>query len=76
VKTPLKVPFDQSGKAQRLGARWDPARKYWYVPDGVDLTPFLRWLPEAPKLSKKVLRVLRGPVIGTARRSHRRADDE
>jgi len=33
--------------AKALGARWDAARRVWYVIDPDDLTPFIRWLPSA-----------------------------
>jgi hypothetical protein len=49
-------------RAQRLGARWDPARRAWYCPDGTDLTPLLRWVPGLPKLTKGIKRVLRKRV--------------
>jgi hypothetical protein len=41
----LTVPFSQKDKAKALGARWDPALKVWYAPDGLDTTPLMRWLP-------------------------------
>ena len=28
-----------------LGAKWDPVKRQWYVPSGVDTTPFAKWLP-------------------------------
>ena len=28
------------------GARWDAAKKFWYVKDVADLTPFSRWIPD------------------------------
>ena len=28
----LQVPFCEKDEARRLGARWDPAQKVWYVP--------------------------------------------
>ena len=28
----LTVPFAQKDEAKGLGAKWDPARKLWYVP--------------------------------------------
>jgi hypothetical protein len=40
----LNVPFAEKDEAKRLGARWDSAKKKWYVPSGTDLTPFSRWL--------------------------------
>jgi hypothetical protein len=39
----LNVPFAEKDEAKRLGARWDPARKKWYVPNGVDAEKFSRW---------------------------------
>jgi exodeoxyribonuclease VII large subunit len=59
MKTYLHVKFKHKDKVKNLGARWDPARKAWYVPDGVDLTPFLQWVPNLPRLSPQVKRVLR-----------------
>lgn len=41
----LEVPFAEKDEAKSLGARWDPARKTWYVPAGLDRHPFQRWLP-------------------------------
>lgn len=39
----LKVPFSDKDEAKRLGARWNPQRRVWYVPPGVDPRPFARW---------------------------------
>jgi hypothetical protein len=41
----LKVPFVEKDQAKKLGARWDAARKFWYVADAADLSAFLRWSP-------------------------------
>jgi hypothetical protein len=46
----LAVPFAQKDEAKGLGARWDPARKLWYVPEGVDTAPFQRWFSADPAL--------------------------
>ena len=43
--TYLKVPFREKDEAKALGARWDPDRRSWYVPDGIALDDFARWLP-------------------------------
>ena len=43
----LKVPFAEKDQAKKLGARWDPARKLWYVEGKDDLAPFARWSPSA-----------------------------
>jgi hypothetical protein len=44
---PLKVPFKEKDEAKSLGARWNPEGKHWYVPEGVDATPFEKWLDGA-----------------------------
>ena len=40
----LKVPFAEKDQAKSLGARWNGELKVWYVPPGVDATPFAKWL--------------------------------
>lgn len=45
MRTDLNVPFAEKDEAKALGARWDPARKRWYVQDK-DLAPFAKWLRE------------------------------
>jgi hypothetical protein len=42
----LNVPYAEKDQARELGARWNPTRKRWYVPNGVALEPFERWLPK------------------------------
>jgi len=42
----LKVPFKEKEKAKRLGAKWDPVAKAWYLPEGVNPNSFSQWLPE------------------------------
>lgn len=37
----LNVPFAQKDDAKALGARWNQAKKKWYVPEHVDPAPFL-----------------------------------
>ena len=41
----LVTPFAEKDAAKALGARWDSARKTWYIQDVADLTPFQRWIP-------------------------------
>lgn len=43
----LKVPFAEKEQAKKLGARWDAARKVWYVAGDADLKLFSRWSPTA-----------------------------
>ncbi len=42
----IKVPYDERFDARQLGARWDAARKCWYIPKGVDARLFSRWRSE------------------------------
>ncbi len=58
----LVTPFAEKDAAKALGARWDAAKKCWYIVDVADLTPFSRWIPSmeaamnvsggAPKIAK------------------------
>jgi hypothetical protein len=41
----LNVPFHEKDEAKALGARWDPQRRLWYVPDNIDSSPLLKWIP-------------------------------
>jgi hypothetical protein len=41
----LRVPISEKDDAKRLGARWDPQQKLWYVPEGLDVVAFKPWLP-------------------------------
>jgi len=45
MRNNLKVPFAEKDEAKKLGARWDAARKLWYVQGVADLAPFARWSP-------------------------------
>ena len=40
----LNVPYHEKDDAKRLGARWDAARKTWFLPDGANSEPFTKWL--------------------------------
>lgn len=42
----LVTPFAEKDAVKALGARWDAAKKCWYIVDVADLTPFLRWIPD------------------------------
>lgn len=41
----LVTPFAEKDAVKALGAKWDTARKVWYIVDVENLTPFLRWIP-------------------------------
>jgi len=47
----LDVPYHEKDEAKRLGAKWDPAERKWYVPAGGSLELFARWLPESGEAS-------------------------
>jgi hypothetical protein len=42
--TVLNVPFAAKDQAKALGAQWQPDKKRWVVPAGLDLGPFTAWL--------------------------------
>ena len=42
----LRVPYEEKEQARRLGAKWDTARRIWYVENMERLEAFLRWMPD------------------------------
>ena len=46
------TPFAEKDAVKALGARWDPAKKFWYITDVADLTPFMRWIPDMDAASE------------------------
>ena len=52
MRIDLKVPFAEKDTAKALGARWDAAKKIWYVNDVPDLSPFTRWIPDLQTATK------------------------
>jgi hypothetical protein len=42
----LRTPFAEKDAVKALGARWDAAKKVWYITDVADLSPFARWIPD------------------------------
>lgn len=45
MRTNLKVPYEEKDDAKKLGARWDAARKTWYVENVENIAQFMRWMP-------------------------------
>ena len=43
----LVTPFAEKDAVKALGARWDAAKKCWYIVDVKDLAPFARWISDA-----------------------------
>ncbi len=50
---PLNVPYKEKDEAKSHGARWNPAAKHWYIPEGVDDEPFAKWRDGAPEPVKQ-----------------------
>lgn len=42
----IDVPYKDKDVAKLLGARYDGEKKKWYVPPGVDLKLFAKWLAD------------------------------
>lgn len=40
MPTILEVPYSEKEQAKFLGAKWNPEKKKWYVPAGIDQEPF------------------------------------
>ncbi len=45
MRTNLNVTFPEKDEAKRLGAKWDTARKVWYVENVPNISLFKKWLP-------------------------------
>jgi hypothetical protein len=59
----LNVPYAEKDQARELGARWNPTRKRWYVPDGVALEAFARWMSKdgpAPDRDTRAAKLMTG----------------
>ena len=46
-KTYINVPFREKNAAKALGAEWDRGLQSWYIPKGVEQTPFSQWKQES-----------------------------
>lgn len=45
----LEVPFAQKEQVKRLGARWDPQQRVWFISSKFDLDKFAPWIPGSPQ---------------------------
>ncbi len=68
MRTNLQVPFAEKDAAKQLGARWDPARKVWYVENKPDLSPFTKWLPKGETVSPNAMAIGGSEQPATARK--------
>ena len=60
-ETYLQTAYKDRERVKGLGARWDPDRRQWYVPEGRDLAPFVTWLPAEHQAGLSTL----GSTVGT-----------
>jgi antirestriction protein ArdC/phage/plasmid primase-like uncharacterized protein len=44
----ISVPFKDKDEAKELGAKWDRAKRSWYVPPGADAAVFDKWTAKPP----------------------------
>lgn len=42
----LTCPFEEKDECKLLGGKWDPDKKKWYVPSGLSVEKFSKWLPK------------------------------
>ena len=42
----LNCPFAEKDRAKELGARWDVDLRKWFIPQGMPIDDFARWLPK------------------------------
>ena len=45
MKMYLNVPYREKDQAKKLGAKWDPQTKKWYIDEDASLEEFQSWLP-------------------------------
>ncbi len=65
----LVTPFAEKEAVKALGARWDAAKKLWYITDVADLTPFMRWIPNTEAASQPSEGPAKSATKAPARRS-------
>ena len=63
-ETYLTTAYKDREQVKTLGAKWDSARKQWYVAPGRDLAPFAAWLPAAD--AQKALSTSAATTVGLA----------
>jgi hypothetical protein len=43
-RTYIYCPYEEKDEAKSMGAKWDKERRMWFVPDGLSISEFKRWL--------------------------------
>lgn len=43
-RTYINLPFTEKEEAKSLGARWDKTSKRWFIPEGINVSTFSKWV--------------------------------
>ena len=49
----LNCPFNEKEECKSLGGKWDPDQKKWYIPDGINIDKFKKWIVDQPDVNIK-----------------------
>jgi len=52
----IYVPFSEKDEAKSLGAKWNSVSKLWYIPDGLSVDKFDKWMDPKKIMKEKDLR--------------------
>ena len=63
--TYLVTTYQDKDLVKSLGARWDPARKQWYVPPGREIEPFVPWLPTGTAVAEAAVSLAPVPLVSS-----------
>lgn len=66
----LVTPFAEKDAVKALGARWDAAKKTWYITDVADLAPFARWIPDLAAATENAVAGATRPAAGAQKVSN------
>lgn len=50
----INVPFSKKDEAKQRGARWDPNKRSWYVPEDLMLSNFMEWYELSSKCGQAI----------------------
>jgi hypothetical protein len=54
TKVAINVPYHEMDEAKNLGASWDRRLKTWFIPKGLPMEPFDRWIPRGDVASADI----------------------
>jgi hypothetical protein len=70
MRIDLTVPYAEKDQAKRWGAKWDAARRTWYIENVQNLAPLMRWMPEhlkRPSGTPPTLQLEHAPPVSGAK---------